>query len=161
LKHDNPKKAKKLENFPLDSVDMVFPVIKKLLSFNFKYFDGSQSAGQSFTAWTKEQLEKLFEKLKWYSSESKLYWQKTSLGHRGQHCLEVYGDFPSDSAFTYPKHVPAGVQWARFRLERDMRLIGFFIDKDDIPKEDEPFTHIFYIVFLDACHQFYNSDDDK
>ena len=46
---------------------MVFPVIKKLLSFNFKYFDGSQSAGQSFTAWTKEQLEKLFEKLKWYS----------------------------------------------------------------------------------------------
>lgn len=161
MKHNNPKKTKKLEHFPRDSVDMVFPVIKEWLSFNFKYFDGSQSAGQNFTDWTKVQLEKLFEKLKWYSSDSKLHWQKTSLGHGGLHCLEVYGDFPSGSAFTYPKHIPAGVQWARFRLEGDMRLIGFFIDKDDIPKEDEPFTHIFYVVFLDAYHQFYNSDNNK
>ncbi|EPF29323.1 hypothetical protein DWB79_04195 [Treponema medium] len=161
MKHNNPKKTKKLEHFPRDSVDMVFPVIKEWLSFNFKYFDGSQSAGQNFTDWTKVQLEKLFEKLKWYSSDSKLHWQKTSLGHGGLHCLEVYGDFPSGSAFTYPKHIPSGVQWARFRLEGDMRLIGFFIDKDDIPKEDEPFTHIFYIVFLDAYHQFYNSDNNK
>ena len=28
-------------------------------------------------------------------------------------------------------------------------------------QEDEPFTHIFYIVFLDAYHQFYNSDNNK
>ena len=161
MKHNNPKKTKKVENFPRDSVDMVFPVIKELLSFNFKYFDGSQSAGQNFTAWTKEQLEKLFEKLKWYSSDSKLHWQKTSLGHGGLHCLEVYGDFPSGLAFTYPKHIPVGVQWARFRLEGDMRLIGFFLDKNDIPKEDENFTRIFYIVFLDAYHQFYNGTDDK
>lgn len=147
MKHNNPKKTKKVENFPRDSVDMVFPVIKELLSFNFKYFDGSQSAGQNFTAWTKEQLEKLFEKLKWYSSDSKLHWQKTSLGHGGLHCLEVYGDFPSGSAFTYPKHIPVGVQWARFRLEGDMRLIGFFLIRMIFRKKMR-ILHVFFILYF-------------
>ena len=70
--------------------------------------------------------------------------------------LEIYNDFPLKSEFHHPNHVPAGVKWARFRLEGDQRLIGFMIDKTDVSKFNL-YPDVFYIVFLDLFHKFYIS----
>lgn len=96
---------------------------------------GLKILGKKLGDLTQEQLLKFFEKLKNFSSASKLHWIKQEYGHskKGTHTtLEIYDDFPEESLFKYPKHVPAGVKWARFRLESDMRLIGFFIDENDV-----------------------------
>ena len=71
--------------------------------------------------------------------------------------LEIYGSFPKKSDFTHPKHVPIDVNWARFRLESDMRLIGFLIppNTDGISMAA---VNTFFIVFLDQGHRFYLSE---
>ena len=130
LKHKNPKKEYILNNLPELNIITELPKIKELLSFNFKYFDETQNSGQKFGDLTQEQLLKFFEKLKNFSSDSKLHWIKQRHGESST--LAIYGNFPERSLFKYPKHVPAGVKWARFRLESDMRLIGFFIDENDV-----------------------------
>lgn len=158
MKHSNPKKDKKIENFPKDSIDTAYKTIEGLLSFNFKYLDSTQ--GQTFSTLTVEQFSKIMEKLKWYSTEKRFYWEKTAIGHgkKQHHVLEVYGDFPSKSEYVHPAHVPAGVKWARFRLEGDQRLIGFVVDKSDSEKYNFN-PEVFYVVFLDLYHKFYISDN--
>jgi len=152
LKHSNPKKEKKISNFPKDSVETKYKDIKGLLSFNFKYFDNTQ--GQKFSDLSVEQFSKIIEKLKYFSNENRSHWEAEHIGHKDNRVLEVYKDFPSNSMFFHPKHVPAGVKWARFRLESDQRLIGFVIDKSDIEKFGLN-PDVFYIVFLDLYHKFY------
>lgn len=128
--------------------------IKGLISFNFKYLDSRQ--GNRFSELTAEQLSKIIEKLKWYSSESRSHWEAERIGNKDGRVLAVYNDFPSSSEFHHPAHVPAGVKWARFRLEGDQRLIGFMIDRPDT----EPLglsPDVFYVVFLDLYHRFYIS----
>ena len=159
LKHKNQKKDDILNNLPELNIITELPKIKELLSFNFKYFDGTQNSGQKFGDLTQEQLLKFFEKLKNFSSASKLHWIKQEHGHskKGTHTtLEIYDDFPEESLFKYPKHVPAGVKWARFRLEGDMRLAGFFIDENDA-EGDNSLCNIFYVVFFDSNHGFYKT----
>lgn len=155
MKHSNSKKEKKLANFPKDDVETSLKTIKGLLSFNFKYYDASQ--GQKFSDLTVEQFSKLIEKLKWYSNEDRMHWESERIGNKQGRLLVVYNEFPKKSDFYHPCHVPAGVKWARLRLEGDMRLVGFIIDKDDV----ETFQlnpNIFYIVFLDLYHKFYISE---
>lgn len=150
MKHANSKKQSKLESFPFESIDSVRAGIEGLLSFNFKYLDTEQ--GDKFSDLTNAQFSKIIEKLKWYSNENRQHWENEKIGKST--VLAVYGDFPHPSDFHHPKHVPAGVRWARFRMEGDQRLVGFMINKDDSDKT--PFnTNVFYVVFLDNNHRFY------
>jgi len=48
------------------------------------------------------------------------------------------------------------VQWGRWRLEGDMRLIGFIIEPETCTRLHIP-SNVFYIVFLDKDHRFYKS----
>ena len=68
--------------------------------------------------------------------------------------LEIYDRFPIRSDFYHPKSVPFDVEWARFRLEGDMRLIGFVIPNQIALEKGLP-NNVFYIVFLDKDHRFY------
>ena len=71
--------------------------------------------------------------------------------------LEIYGEFPRNTDFKYPKHVPNGVRWARFRMESAMRLVGFFVSEDSAENQSLS-TDVFYIVFLDKDHRFYKME---
>ena len=76
------------------------------------------------------------------------------IGRGSNHVLEIYKSFPVKSEFLYPKFIPLDVDWARFRLEGDMRLIGFFVSKEACEKMSiDP--NVFHIVFLDEFHRFY------
>ena len=81
LKHKNQKKDDILNDLPELNIITELPEIKELLSFNFKYFDGTQNSGQKLGDLTQEQLLKFFEKLKNFSSHSKLHWIKQLHGH--------------------------------------------------------------------------------
>ncbi|MGP1454621.1 MAG: hypothetical protein ACTTJ7_02515 [Treponema sp.] len=132
MKHKNVKKEKRLANFPKESVETSYKTIRGLLSFNFSFLDDTQ--GQKFSDLSEKQFPKIIEKLKWYSKKNRSHWAAEPIGHKDGKVLAVYKDFPSKSEFFHPKHVLAGVKWARFRLESDQRLIGFVIDKNDIEK---------------------------
>ncbi len=134
--------------------------VKGKLSFSFKYFDGSQAAGQDFKDWSCEQKTKLLEKLRDYSRESKQYWCNQRVGSGGLKILAIYGEFPRNSDFTKPLHVPDNVKWSRFRLESAVRLIGFFIDEEEAASKGLS-TDIFYVVFLDKDHRFYKVGESK
>jgi hypothetical protein len=96
--------------------------------------------------------------LKHYSANTIAYWKNQRIGGGGLKVLEVYGTFPSRSDFAHPKHVPLDIQWSRFRLESDMRLIGFLLP-DQIAKEKNLPRNVFYIVFLDQNHRFYLTEE--
>ena len=153
MRHVNSKKRSRLESFPLESIDSVSPNINGLMSFNFKYLDTEQ--GDKFSDLTNVQFSKIIEKLKWYSNENRQHWETKKTGQST--VLAVYGDFPHHSDFYHPKHVPAGVRWARFRMEGDQRLVGFVINNEDSDKIQLN-TNVFYVVFLDNNHRFYKTN---
>ena len=156
-KKNNPQKEKFLANLPAEKLLSDISEIKGKLSFSFKYFDGSQTAGQDFKDWNDKQKQELLEKLRDYTRESKKYWLNQRAGSGSLKILEIYGMFPRNTDFEYPRHVPENVQWARFRMESAMRLIGFFVNEDDADKF-ELSTDVFYIVFLDKNHKFYKME---
>lgn len=156
-KKTNPRKDKLLESLPKDESVSDISDAKGKLSFSLKYFDASQKAGQDFKDWTDEQKNQLLNKLRDYSREDKKYWLNQRVGGGGLKILEIYGTFPRNSDFTHPGHVPENVKRARFRMEGEVRLIGFFIDKADA-KSKGLSTDIFYIVFLDKNHRFYKME---
>ena len=157
MKKNNPKKEKFLSNLPSENLLSDISELKGKLSFSFKYFDGSQEAGQDFRDWDNKQKQELLEKLRDYSRESKVYWLNQRAGGGGLKILEVYGMFPRNTDFVYPRHVPERVKWARFRMESAMRLVGFFVDEDDSAAFNLS-TDVFYIVFLDKDHRFYKME---
>lgn len=150
----NSRKERFLENLPCQVIEGDVARLKDGIAFQFSYFDSSQSASQSFQDWTQEQLAKLLDKLKAYSRESRQNWERERIGQGRNHVLEVYGRFPSRSDFIHPKHVPADVEWARFRLEGDCRLIGFMVNRDQCERFGLQ-SNVFYVVFLDAEHRFF------
>lgn len=156
-KKTNPRKERFLSNLPSQDLVSEISDVKGKLSFSFKYFDGSQEAGQDFKDWNDKQKQELLEKLRDYSRESKQYWLNQRVGGGGLKVLEIYGAFPRNTDFEYPRHVPSGVRWSRFRMESAMRLVGFFIDEEQ-SKEVNLSTDIFYIVFLDREHRFYKME---
>jgi len=126
------------------------------ISFDFQFFDNSQDACQDFKDLSREQLFKLIDKLKEYCKNTPTYWQNRRIGAGGRKVFVIYGAFPEYSDFEHPKHVPLDVDWARFRLESDMRLIGFMVNE----KTCEQFSickNVFHVVFLDPNHGFYKS----
>ncbi len=71
-----------------------------------------------------------------------------------------YGDFPRKSNFFHPKNVPHQVYWGRFRLDLDLRLLGFVVPDDYHGKTNIKTgmtydKNTFYVVFLDPEHNFY------
>ena len=157
-KKTNSKKEKFLSNLSIETNVSEISDVKGKLSFSFKYFDGSQEAGQDFKEWSDKQKQELLEKLRDYTREDKKYWLNQRVGGGGLKILEIYGEFPRNTDFEYPKHVPEKVKWARFRMESAMRLVGFFVNEDDAEKFCLS-TDIFYIVFLDKDHRFYKMEN--
>ena len=128
-KKTNPRKECFLSNLPAQGFVSEISDVKGKLSFSLKYFDGSQEAGQDFKDWNDKQKQELLEKLRDYSRESKQYWLNQRVGSGGLKVLEIYGEFPRNTDFKYPRHVPSGVRWSRFRMESAMRLVGFLFLK--------------------------------
>lgn len=162
------KKTSFLNSIPQETLEM--SNIASRCKFNFSYLDISQQHGKSLIDWNEKSgnslLVKLNEKLKHYSKEPLEYWKNEPVGKgkKGgdgarQHVLEIYGDFPDNSAFIHPRHVPLGVNWGRFRLESDARLAGFVIPDNLAEKVDcngcKFDINTFYVVFLDEHHKFY------
>ena len=126
------------------------------IAFSFQYFDNSQEPSIDFSDLTNEQLNKIVEKFKHYSRNTFDYWRNQRIGKGNNHVLEIYGEFPRNSDFFHPKNIPLDVSWARFRLESDLRLIGFII-KNELCKNLNLAKNIFYIVFIDEKHRFYKT----
>ena len=68
--------------------------------------------------------------------------------------LSIYGDFPRNTEFELPSHIPENVKWARFRFGNRKRLVGFFIE-DEYAEEHALSKEVFYLVFIDLDHKFY------
>ncbi len=110
-----------------------------LLTFNFKDFDATQSAGQSFEDWQRDGLlADLMEKLRSLSQ-----WTLKEALNEGQ--VAIYGRFPAKSGFTPPKHVAPDVSWAVVKRVKGQkgRVAGYVIGS------------VFYPVFLDKDHRFW------
>ena len=150
------KKQRRLQRFdfppPID-----YGEIPARLKFNFSLLDTSQEHAHSFSSITEEQRLKLINKLVLMSGGSRKHWETDRSG-----ILNVYKDFPDKSCFTHPSNVPSDVSWARFRIEGDFRLAGFFIP-DHLDGEMHEKTQVrfdrntFYAVFIDPEHKFYPS----
>lgn len=150
MSRENSRKRARLESFPKDSIETAYEEIKGLLSFNFKYLDPNQ--GERFSDLKAQQLSKIIDKLKWYSNNTRQHWEQETDGKSS--ILAVYDSFPRNSDFHHPRHVPVDVSWARFRMEGDQRLVGFFV-KSNGTGGHALNTNIFYVVFLDCYHRFY------
>lgn len=156
----NKKQSSFLKKFPEICFDSESCNHASRSKFNFSYFDHAQDPAQNFNDWKVEQLIKLFEKLKEYGKFPLTYWMTQRCGAGGLKLLEIYDGFPLKSEFEHPKHIPKTVRWARFRLEGDMRVIGFIIPADldgKISKKSGVAfdSNVFYVVFLDQHHKFY------
>jgi len=157
MKKFNSRKKGFLDEFVKKSPGVYEAVCEKL-SFSFQYFDDSQPAAQSFSAWDHDEIVKLLEKLRNYSRENKEYWRRMPIGGHGSTVLVLYGGFPENSELRHPRFVPEDVCWARFRLESGVRLCGFFIPRERC-KELEISQSVFYVVFLDKDHKFYRTEE--
>ncbi|WP_025564784.1 hypothetical protein [Psychromonas sp. SP041] len=160
----------KLSNSFVDSLPETIIEVSKIetkCKFNLSYFDSNQLVAQDFSDWSYNtgcsSLTNLLHKFKEYTEQSLNYWKNQRTGGGGLKVLEYYGDFPNNSDFKHPKHVPADAHWARFRLGNKVRLVGFVISKssiknlsDDAQKKYDHNT--FYVVFLDRDHKFYKTE---
>jgi len=154
-KRDNSKKDQFLKSITAFTIEDVWADISCRCRFNFSYLDITQQYSQDPSGWDEENLQKLFGKLKHYSSQPLSYWQQQTVGSHKNHVLEVYGAFPRKSKFTHPSHVPADVDWARFRLDGKKRFIGFMVPKGHCMFPNSFVENTFYVVFLDPEHMFY------
>ncbi|MCQ2036563.1 hypothetical protein [Stutzerimonas kunmingensis] len=132
--------------------------------FNFSFFDPNQNHCADFAQLSPNQLLETFEKIRHYSRSPLTYWQTKRCGGGGLKILEIYGDFPKNSDFTHPKHVPHDVKWARFRMDNLGRLVGFVVPPElvNLASEDRKFfldTNTFYVVFIDLDHRFYKTEN--
>lgn len=108
---------------------------KRTIVFSLKDFDINQ--GQSFEDWEEESiLSELMTRLRQVSSFSVPEAEQQGI-------LKIYGDFPSESDFKHPKHIPPGVNWASISIRGKIRIGGYLED------------NVFYIVFLDKDHRFW------
>jgi len=108
---------------------------KRFVVFSLKDFDINQ--GQSFENWEQERiLSNLLNRLREicsYSIEEAL----------AKQIIKIYDNFPAESDFKYPKHVPEGVNWGTIRIKGKERIAGYVED------------NVFYVVFLDEDHRFW------
>ena len=58
----------------------------------------------------------------------------------------IYGEYPTKSKYTRPRHVPKDANWARIHVNGKQILAGHV------------FQNTFYVVFLDPDHSFYPTE---
>lgn len=154
-KGSNTRKNRFIRNISRIALEDPDHDIASRCKFNFSYFDHSQQYAEDISTWDENNLQILFNKLKYFSCNSLHYWLQQRVGSHRHHVLEIYGAFPHKSEFTHPCHVPSDVDWARFRLDGTKRLIGFTIPKHLCLHNDSFDCNTFYVVFLDLHHKFY------
>ena len=157
----NSKKTSFLASIPQVSLNATNNDLAQRCKFNFSYFVNDDEAGQDFKDWTQEELVKLLEKLKEYSKFPLSHWKTQNVGK--YKVFVNYGtEFPKNTDFTEPKHIPLEVEWCRIHLENKPRLIGFVVPDSyhDELQESSTFKfdkNTFYVVFLDKEHKFYKT----
>jgi len=116
------------------------PIREPLIVLSFRDFDRNQ--GESFEEWQESELLALA------LTRLSQICQKTLAQALTESSVKIYGkvDFPPNSKFTHPKHVPIGIKWASIRIQGKERVIGHFED------------NVFHIVFLDEKHLFWPSE---
>jgi hypothetical protein len=108
---------------------------RRFVVFSLKDFDINQ--GQKFEEWEEEMiLSNLLTRLR----EINAYSIEEALGKQ---IIKVYDNFPDNSDFNHPKHVPEGVKWSTIRVKGKERVVGYLEE------------NIFYVVFLDKDHRFW------
>ncbi|MFB6454168.1 hypothetical protein ACE38W_02770 [Chitinophaga sp. Hz27] len=113
------------------------PPKKPKLVFSFEYLIDVRE-GQRFKEWqTLGHLAELMEMIRHlskYSCEEALQ----------EGCIKQYGEFPSHSKFTAPKHLPHK-NWGSMHITKKSKQVvaGFFEE------------NVFNIVYLDKDHEFY------
>ena len=127
------------------------------LSFSIQYLDESQKAGYSFKGLDTKTKDDIFYELKELSRENRNYWMHQRVGGGGLNVLEIYDNFPVNSEFEKPAHIPSHIKWARFRFGNKRRLVGFFLD-DEYAERHKLSKEVFYIVFIDLDHKFYTME---
>lgn len=161
-KRSNPKKLNRLQQLAQaqNKIDLThFKSISDKMKFNFHFFDQTQFSKKSYIDLSKAELLGIGEKIIDFSSKSLKEWDHSLMATKKSKIYEIYGEFPSNSEFFYPKHVPNFVAWGRFRLGNKIRLCGFVIPAQyagiKIDGCSEPLcTNTFYVVFYDHGHKF-------
>ena len=161
---DNLKKQSFLNKLPSDSIET--SNVASRCHFNFSYFSPS-SGGQYWHEWNlpagSSSLESLVKKLVHFTKESLKYWEGQRTGAGGLKVLTFYPSFPSNSLFEMPKFVPHDVKWGRFRLGNKVRIAGFSIPPELDGKSDTNgnilSSNVFYLVYLDKNHEFWNINE--
>lgn len=107
---------------------------------SFRNFDRNQ--GQSFEDWEKEKLLALaMDRLRGIC-------EYTVAQVFTKQIITQYTkvDFPPNSAFYHPKHIPLDITWCSMHIQGKECIIGYFED------------NIFHIVFLDKNHEFWKTE---
>jgi hypothetical protein len=113
---------------------------EKCASISFRHLDFSQ--GSSITEWAQNGLfEQTIEHLKSICLDP----LETQKGKN----YDIYNTFPKASSYTHPSFVPEDAIWARFHLTGINVIAGHI------------YKNIFYIVFLDNKHGFWEMDKQK
>lgn len=164
ISSNNSRKNKFLDSIPPISFKSNHSDISKRCKFNFSYMDFSQPESKKFENLNEDRLIELLNKLFDYSKSSLLYWnnEKVGSGKKRRNVFEIYDNFPTNSDYNWPKHVPNDVQWARFRLNSTVRLIGFVLPRKYHKIKHESTNEMFdcntfYVVFYDPDHKFYKT----
>lgn len=150
-----------LASLPIISLDSFDDELTKRCKFNFSYFDVQDGISQDFGDWDGDELTKLLIKLKEYSKFTLEYWTRQPAGNYP--VFSIYEQFPTNTDFTKPNHIPHQAEWARFHLENRVRVIGFVIP-EEYHNNPHPTTRMlfdrntFYVVYLDKEHRFYKTD---
>lgn len=163
-KYKNTREENFKKNIPTDLVAET--KLASFVKFNTKYLDPSRvSEGfLTFSLLTEKQRNMIFDKIKEFSGNSKKHWE--TVATLGIHnVLEKYSDSVLNAkCVNLPKHVPVDVEWYRWRLEKDFRLIGFFVSKkrwrEEVEIDKEHFfldPNTFYLVYIDPEHHFYKT----
>lgn len=101
---------------------------------SFRYMDRNQ--GQTLDEWQEDGiLARAIDKLRNYCCGP----LKSHVGNG----LVVYGNFPKESEFEQPDHVPEDAEWARIHITGTQVVAGY-VNKN-----------VFNVVFLDKNHGFY------
>lgn len=157
-KFQNTKRSGFLETLPVLDVESSGLISRS--KFNFSFLDFSQPEVCIPDKLSGDFLSELVSKLKSYSAHPLSYWLHQRVGGGGRSILEIYKKFPNPSGFFHPSAVPHDAEWARFRMEGAVRLVGFIIPSSLSNKlsNDRKYsfcTNTFYVVFIDLEHNFY------
>lgn len=157
----NNRKIAFLASIPIISLDDSTNDLTIKCKFNFGYFDIQEGVSQNFEDWNTNELVKLMHKLKEYSKFTLDHWTRKKVGRYA--VFSIYKQFPTNTDFTKPNHIPHQAEWARFHLENLVRVIGFVIPEEyhNNPHSTTRMLYdrnTFYVVYLDKDHRFYKTE---